>query len=134
MKLIIISFLTLLTALSISSCKKVEGPGGSSSITGNLQKVVYNSDGSIFYQIDLAKEDVFIIYGGDNTVHNDDVETSYNGDFSFDYLEKGNYQVFVYEDCQGLDCKPGEKAVLLFDVEIVDKKSTVDLGVILVQK
>lgn len=95
MKLIIISFLTLLTALSISSCKKVEGPGGSSSITGNLQKVVYNSDGSIFYQIDLAKEDVFIIYGGDNTVHNDDVETSYNGDFSFDYLEKGNYQVFV---------------------------------------
>ena len=134
MKFFSLSVISILLFLSLGSCKKIEGPGGSSSIIGNLQRVAYNSDSTIFYQIDLAKEDVFIIYGSDNTVHNDDVETSYNGSFSFDYLEEGNYQVYVYEDCKALDCKPGEKVVLLFDVEIIDKKSIVDLGVILVEK
>lgn len=133
MKTSTLFILGFLFCLGITSCKKVEGPGGSSSITGNLQKVSYNSDGSIFYQYDLAKEDVYIIYGNDDTVYDDDVETSYDGNFRFDYLEKGKYQVFVYEKCIGLDCKPGEKKVLLFDVEISDKKSTIDLGTIYVQ-
>jgi len=134
MKTRIIYLLGVIIALNLSGCKKVPGPGGSSSIIGNLQRVEYNSDGSIFYQYDLAKEDVYIIYGNDETVYDDDVETSYDGNFRFDYLEKGKYQVFVYEKCIGLDCKPGEKKVLLFDVEITEKKSTVDLGTIYVQK
>ncbi len=126
------SFFTLLF-VGVTSCKKVPGPGGSSSIIGNLQKVSYNSDGSIFYQYDLAKHDVYIIYGNDETVYDDDVETSYDGNFKFEFLEIGKYQVFVYEKCMGLDCKPGEKKVLLFDVEITEKKSTIDLGTIFVQ-
>ena len=121
---------------NFGSCTKVEGPGGSSSIIGKIHALVVDGAGNVLAEYDAPKEDVYIIYGssldqetGEQliTVYDDDVETSYDGRFRFEYLEKGNYQVFVYEKC--IAC-PSGKEVIIIDVEISDKNSEIDLGTI----
>lgn len=126
-------FLILIsTALFLTvSCKKVEGPGGSSSIIGKVHAEVYDGANNLINQYDIPKEDVYLIYGEDGTFYDDDVETSFDGTFRFDYLERGNYQLFVYSKCP--TC-PSGKEVVLVDVEITDKKSTVDVGTITIRK
>ena len=125
--MLFISFL-FLTAL-FSGCKKVEGPGGSSSIVGKVYIVDKDAAGNILSEYYAPKFDVFLIYGTDGVSFDDDVETSYDGSFKFDFLEKGDYQLFVYEKCN--TC-PGGDTVLITNVEITDKKSTFDVGTITV--
>ena len=60
-------------------------------ILGNIVDSYYAQD-----------QEVFIIYGQQNNTHDDDVNTSYDGTFEFKYLNKGNYEIFVYSDC--IDC------------------------------
>ena len=121
---------------NFSSCTKVEGPGGSSSIIGTIHAKVYDGAGNLSTEYDAPKEDVYIIYGSNvdpesgeqlETVYDDDVETSYDGKFRFEYLENGNYQVFVYEKC--ITC-PSGKEVIIIDVEVSEKNSVIDLGTI----
>ena len=57
----------------------------------------------------------------------DDIETSYDGSFEFDYLEEGTYRLFVYEKCT--TCNSG-KAVIMQTIEIDKKKSAIDVGTI----
>lgn len=118
---------------TIVSCKKVEGPGGSSSITGKIHAVVHDGAGNLKFEYDYPEEDVYIIYSGDSeeTMYDDNIKTSYDGTFRFDYLQEGDYQVFVYEKCTS--CPSGKKIVLK-SVTISDKKSTIDLGTINVEK
>ena len=129
-KLSLFALLTMIT-LTIFSCKKIEGPGGSSSITGIIHAEVYDAAGNLLYDYNVAKEDVFIIYGDEESTFDDKTKTSFDGSFKFDYLEKGNYQVFVYEKDNNV---PGGKVVKLIDVEITKKKSTVELGTITIKK
>ena len=119
------------TIFLLNSCKKHEGPGGSSTITGVVHATHHDAAGNFMYEYDIPKEDVFIIYGGDATTFDDDTKTSYDGSFKFEYLEEGHYQVFVYSKCT--NC-PGGKEVLLTDVEITDKKSTVVLDTLFIEK
>lgn len=105
----------------------MEGPGGSSSIIGKVYAKKYDGAGNLLTEYDAPKEDVYLIYGGENSMYDDDVETSYDGSFRFDYLELGTYQVFVYEKCN--TC-PSGKSIVIQDVEITEKKSTVDVGTI----
>lgn len=114
----------------ILSCAKVEGPGGSSSIIGKVHAEVYDGANNLINQYDIPKEDVFLIYGEDGTFYDDDTKTTYDGTFRFDYLEKGKYQLFVYSKCP--TC-PSGKEVVLVDVEISSKKSTVDVGTIIIR-
>jgi len=129
--------LSILSALiivcSISSCKKVEGPGGQASITGKIHALVHDGAGNLINEYDIHNYDVYLIYGNDDseTYFDDDIETSYDGTFKFEYLETGNYQVFVYSDCN--TCASG-KEVFIHDVELTDKKGTVDLGTINIEK
>jgi hypothetical protein len=109
------------------SCSKVEGPGGSSSIIGKVHVNVYDAAGNLINDYDAQKEDVFLIYGEDGTFYDDDVKTSFDGTFEFNYLQKGKYTLFVYEDCNS--CPSGKNAVMR-DVEITDNKSTTDIGTI----
>ena len=125
--LIIFSVVSLLTV----SCKKVEGPGGSSSIIGKVHAEVYDGANNLINQYDIPKEDVYLIYGEDGTFYDDDIETSFDGTFRFDYLEEGKYQLFVYSKCT--TC-PSGKEVILVDAEITKKKSTVDVGTITIRK
>ena len=50
-----------------------------------------------------------------------------DGSFEFNYLEPGNYQIFVYEDCN--TCQSGREAKMI-DVTISEKKDIIDLGTI----
>ena len=111
----------------LQSCSKVEGPGGSSTITGKIHVERYDVAGNLINEYDAQDEDVYLIYGGEDTFYDDDVKTSYDGTFEFNYLQNGTYQLFVYQDCN--TCASGKEAVIT-EVEITDKKTTVDVGVI----
>lgn len=134
MKSLKLSLFSLLLTVFLCGCEKVEGPGGSSSIVGKIYIIEYNQLGNIADEYYAQDFDVFIIYGDDGVSFDDDVKTSHDGSFKFDYLEKGNYQIFVYEKCKcpGVDCCPGGKRALITSVEITDKKSTIDVGTIIV--
>ena len=115
----------------MSGCAKVEGEGGSSSIIGKIVVQFIGGSGTVTAEYAGTDVDVFIIYGEEGTTHYDKVETSYDGSFRFDYLEMGKYQIFVYEEKQ--TGPNDDKEVLIFDVEIIDKKSTFDLDTIFVK-
>ena len=92
------------------ACKKVEGQGGTSSISGRVYIKEYDAFGEIVQEYYAAEERVFIIYGEEDNVYDDDFRTSFDGSFKFDFLTKGSYKIFVYEDC--LSCPSGERAVI----------------------
>ena len=99
MKLKSLLFIPVILVLCFSSCSKVEGEGGAAKIKGKVIIHNYNSAGTLISTYPAADEDVYIIYGNENSFYDNDVKTSYDGSFEFRYLQKGNYQVFVYEDC-----------------------------------
>ena len=92
-KLIIPIFILLMV---FSSCRKVEGPGGSVTIKGVV--IERNHVGTSIFEYPAADQDVYIIYGSENSFYDDDVSTSYDGSFEFRYLQKGDYQIFAYQD------------------------------------
>lgn len=121
-------FLSLSALLIFSlGCTKIEGPGGAATIKGKIHVKEYDGANNLINQYDAPKFDVFIIYGNEEgeTYFDDDIKTSYDGGFEFKYLEPGDYQIFVYEDCN--TCLSGKKE-LIIPVTISDKKGTVDLG------
>ena len=79
-----------------SSCRKVEGPGGSVTIKGVV--IERNHVGTSIFEYPASDQDVYIIYGSENSFYDDDVSTSYDGSFEFRYLQKGDYQIFAYQD------------------------------------
>ncbi len=79
-----------------SSCRKVEGPGGSVTIKGVVME--RNHVGTSVFEYPAADQDVYLIYGNENSFYDDDLKTSFDGSFEFRYLQKGNYQVFAYQD------------------------------------
>ena len=133
MKKIVSIITAFIIVISISSCKKVEGPGGQASITGKIHALIHDGAGNLINEYDIHNYDVYLIYGDDEdeTYFDDDIETSYDGTFKFEYLETGNYQLFVYSKCT--TC-PSGKEIVLKNVEITDKKGTVDLGTINIEK
>jgi hypothetical protein len=121
----------ILMALFFSGCTKNEGVGGSSTIKGKITETKYNSSGVATATYPASDFDVYIIYGSGNTFYNDDVKTSYDGSYQFKYLEKGDYTIFVYEDC--LTCPSGKKEILV-STTIENNGDTKDLGTIDVKK
>ena len=131
MKLKSLLFIPVIIFLCFSSCSKVEGEGGAAKIKGKVTIHNYNSAGNLISTYPAADEDVYIIYGNENSFYDNDVKTSYDGSFEFRYLQKGNYQVFVYEDCQ--TCASGD-TVVMSTINISGKNEVVDLGEIIVRK
>ena len=111
---------------AVSSCQKIEGPGGSSKISGSIIAQIDDGFGGVAGTYSPVEEDVYIIYGGDaeDTYFDDDVKTSFDGSFEFEYLEKGTYRIFVYSKDNTVF---GGKTVVMQEVEITDKKQTVEL-------
>ena len=94
-----ISFLFALVAMALllSSCNKGPGEGGTGTVRGYV-KLVHHPDDDYSLTPDTmvaAKTDVFIIYG-DEQFFGNDVETSADGLYQFEYLLPGNYTVFAY--------------------------------------
>ena len=92
-----------MAVFALVACKKVEGEGGKSSISGKVavdHKLYVNGLYQSTVSYDGAKEDVYIIYGNesDGTMYNDKIEASYDGSFKFEYLQPGTYTVFAYSE------------------------------------
>ncbi len=115
----------LIFLISISACKKIEGEGGTATITGTVITKDLNSAGEEVAEFPGSDEEVFIIYGAEETFYNDKISTSYDGSFKFKYLTPGEYTVFIYSDCDS--CASGEEAVLK-KVTISEKGEVVNVG------
>ena len=124
-------FLIVLIGVLVSSCTKKEGEGGSATIKGFVYEYKINAfslDTTARYA--AADQDVYIIYGNEDTFYDDNIKTSYDGSFVFPYLQKGSYTVFVYEDCPVSATYPSGKKAILVPVEITKKNQTIDLDTI----
>ncbi|MGW8316996.1 MAG: hypothetical protein ACWGNV_15475, partial [Bacteroidales bacterium] len=76
--LVILGFL-----LTLASCQKEEGFGGTGAIKGTLIEKHYNDDFSrLIYENPAVDEEVFIVFG-DDPVLGDRVFTSLTGEFRF---------------------------------------------------
>lgn len=124
----IIIYLSLGIAI-LASCKKFEGPGGKAQITGSIQGNKYDGAGNLLATYAMKDHNVYLIYGNDSgdNFYDDDISTSYDGSFEFNYLTKGNYRLFTYGKCPSC---PGGDTVLIYDIEITGKKEVIDLGTI----
>ena len=123
-------FSFLIISLSFS-CKKVEGPGGGATIKGFIQEQKYNALGNVIAEYPAADQNVYLIYGTIDQFYDDDIKTSYDGSFVFNYLQKGTYTLFVYEDDAS---QPSGQNVVKKSFEISDKNEVVDLGTINIKK
>ncbi len=134
----IIAAALLLGAMSTSilSCKKGEGEGGSSSITGTIYGRYYNKSFTTFIGASEApREKVYIIYG-DEVAIGDDQETSYDGSYEFKYLRKGHYKVYVYskDSTQNLVKYPSGRFAITQEIDITDNKQTVEVpNIVIIQ-
>ena len=81
----------------LPSCNKGPGEGGTGTVQGFV-KLVHHPDNDYTLTADTmpaAKTDVFIVYG-DEAYFGDDVETSPDGMYRFEYLLPGEYTVYSY--------------------------------------
>lgn len=120
--------LVLLVFTAFSACEKSEGLGGTSSIRGNVFNTDYRPNfTSEVSGYDMPDEDVYIVYGSDDT-YSDKVSTNYDGTFCFDYLREGNYTVFVYSDDSTMS-STAKNIVVKLELTL-DKNENKDVGVI----
>lgn len=90
-----ITIILIIALASFSSCKKEPGEGGFASIEGKVLLKNYDATYTILQsEYYAAGETVYIIYGNGSEIGNT-VKTSYDGSFKFNYLNKGNYKVYV---------------------------------------
>lgn len=124
---------TFLLILFSLSCKKPPGEGGFATIKGRLY--VKNYDPTFVVLLSeyyLPGESVYIMYGETNEV-GDNVRTTNDGTFTFNYLRKGKYKVYAI----GKDnTKPSLNVPkeTLVEIEITEKKQVVNLGDLVIIK
>lgn len=112
------------------ACKKVEGEGGKASISGKIYVKDYNKQQtSLLDEYDGASENVYLIYGTDDTVYDDKMEASYDGTFKFKYLQPGTYTVFSYQEKYNASTGVTTNEAVKVTVEL-KKNETIDVGTI----
>ena len=114
-----------LVSILIYSCRKVEGPGGSVTIKGIV--VERNHVGNAVFEYPAADQDVYLIYGNENSFYDDDIKTSFDGSFEFRYLQKGDYQVFVYEEN---NAEPSGTSEILIPINASENNQIITLDTI----
>lgn len=111
----LISIILFISIMFSLSCEKIEGEGGTSTISGKVYAYEYNKNGELVDQYYAADQDVYIIYGENSDTYDDKFATSYDGSFEFKYLQQGYYKIFVYSQC---DTCSGEIEVISTEVNI----------------
>lgn len=92
----LVFMLTLGVIAGLSACEQEEGFGGTSSVSGKVYALDYNTElTELTGQFYAADEDVFIVFG-DDIVYADKTSTFYDGTYRFENLRKGNYTVYAY--------------------------------------
>lgn len=90
--------IALFLLLFNNACVQEEGYGGNSSINGIVIKQTFLKDESnLLFEAPAKDEDVFLVFGTDQVI-GDDVATSYEGYFQFNYLWPGDYKIYCYGD------------------------------------
>lgn len=129
LKVILSCFLTLF----FLSCKKQPGEGGFATIKGRLYVKNYDPTFTVLLsEYYLPGEFVYIKYGDNNEV-GDNIRTTNDGTFTFNYLRKGKYKVYAI----GKDNTKPSLSIpkeTLVEIEIKEKKQVVDLGDIVIIK
>jgi hypothetical protein len=134
MKRFRISILLILMVSTIAvSCKKEEGEGGTSSISGKIYVLDYNSAYTYIHDKYYGQdEDVFIVYG-DHEYYDDKTSTNFNGVYRFGNLRKGKYTIYTYSDDTTFT-EPSEKIVMKVEVEITKNNQEINLNDIVIAK
>lgn len=121
-------------AIFLMACNK-EGEGGAATIEGKIMVQLINEntlDSLTTYE--AQDERVYIIYG-DGTTYDDDVRTTYNGNFSFDYLYTGDYTIYAYSECLlHLEDCPSKSETMIEVVNISSSRETVTVPTITIKK
>lgn len=121
MKKKLVLFFSLCTLLM--SCRKIEGQGGSSEIVGKVFIQDRNIDGEAVGDKYAAQDErVYLIYGPDGTIYDDDFRTSFDGSYRFQFLTNGTYRIFAYQECPS--CEKNDDPVIQ-TVEINSRNQTV---------
>jgi len=129
-----IFFIAAIIVTSIS-CTKEPGVGGSATVTGNIFAKDYNSLGTLTGEYYAQNHKVYLIYGDEGGAFDDDANTSHDGAFEFKYLQKGNYELFVYSNYAYCPtCGNLGDSVVSVKFQITDKKQELDLSDIVIFK
>lgn len=121
--------------ITSTSCTKEAGVGGSGSVSGMVLINDYNSLGTFLGEYNAQNYKVYIIYGNEGGAYDDDVNTSHDGSFEFKYLQKGDYELFVYSDYAYCPlCGNLGDSVVSVKFQITEKKQVLDLSNISVLK
>ncbi|MFN3940794.1 MAG: hypothetical protein ACK4IY_09400 [Chitinophagales bacterium] len=125
-------YLSMITIafLSFTGCSLGPGEGGTASITGKVKIMEYNSSGILVNEYYAPDERVYIIYG-DGTIQNDEVRTSYEGSYRFNFLRKGDYRIYAYSDCPLCD---GQTQAIFTEVTITKNGEAVTAAEITIDK
>ena len=115
--------------MAFSSCQKVEGPGGTVTIKGVI--IEWNHVGTSIFEYPAADQDIYLIYGSENSFYDEDLKSSFDGSFEFRYLQKGDYQVFAYEDDNSVASGMSE---VLVDVSATENNQVITLDTIYIDK
>ena len=119
MKLFFAAIITI-TTISFFSCDKEEGPGGTSTIIGNVWVKDYSSDFTLLKaEFWAEEEDVYIIYGND-TIYSDRTRTNYDGSYWFQYLHEGSYTIYAYSRDSSAVPSPSGRVPIKIQVTIDD--------------
>src|SRR6056297_3593232 len=94
-----------ISTLIFVGCKKEEGEGGRSSIKGTVieQEMDTFLNPEVVNEYPLTAERVYIIYGDESEVYDDDMRTDFEGRYHFRFLREGTYTVFTYTECNVFD-------------------------------
>ena len=122
-KILLMLTLALTVAIIASSCKKEVGEGGTATITGKVFGYDINANDIITDSAYVGGVRVYLSYG-DNLWPDEDAWTSYSGDYAFQGLQKGEYRVFVYSQCNSC---PFNQEVKVQYIEITSNGQTVVL-------
>jgi hypothetical protein len=141
MKRIALMLLAATLLLGLNGCQKYEGEGGRSKITGKLtinEKLYINGILSQTVSYTGAAEDVYIVYGTQDSIFDNKVECNHDGTFSFNNLFPGTYTIFAYNEIFNTgnsitnnDDDYYTKVPDIYTVEL-GKNQTIDLGEIIV--
>ena len=117
----------IFTTITLISCVKTPGEGGSASIEGSIsliRRVQINNPASTVDTIPASDVEVHIIYGN-HTSPDDKVDTNPDGEFAFNWLRTGNYTLYVYSEDTSSTASPLPKIAFYFEVEIEDRDDVV---------
>lgn len=123
----------VLLIVSLYSCKKTVGEGGTSSIKGSIIVEDWNKSFTVKNgEYPGFDEDVYIIYG-DDVNYGDRTRANNNGEFEFKYLRKGKYKIYVYSEDNTLQSVSGTISITK-EIEISSNKKQYTLDQIRIYK